>query len=151
MVQVFYRSTEGLPEPPGEVIGPYWAIGEKRRQAKGGGAATPCGLPPLSPMAHVGPIFPRGVPVTPRYSGKIPESVGTISMSEYNLPIYGSSPLNHSETPHHVLISSGTPNKLRSPKHITHNTNHHRTLSVRTLRVRELCRHDRDKPPVNYQ
>ena len=28
------------------------------------------------------------------------------------------------------VISSGTPNNLRSPKHITHNTNRHRTLSV---------------------
>ena len=34
----------------------------------GGGAATHYGLPPLSPMAHVGPILPRGVPVTSRYS-----------------------------------------------------------------------------------
>ena len=33
------------------------------------------------------------------------------------------------------VISYGTPNKLRSSNHITHNTNHHRTLSVRTLRV----------------
>ena len=48
-------------------------------------------------------------------------------------------------------ISSGTPNKLRSSNHITHNTNRHRTLSVRTLRVRELCRHDRDTSPVNNQ
>ena len=49
------------------------------------------------------------------------------------------------------VISSRTPNKLRSPKHITHNTNRHRTLSVRTLWVRELCRHDRDTSPINNQ
>ena len=49
------------------------------------------------------------------------------------------------------VISSGTPNKLLSPKHITHNINRHRTLSVRTLHVRELCRHDRDTSPVNNQ
>ena len=35
--------------------------------------------------------------------------------------------------------------------HITHNTYRHRTLSVQTLRVRELCRHDRDSLPVNNQ
>ena len=35
------------------------------------------------------------------------------------------------------VILSGTPNNLWSSKHITHNTNHHRTLSVWTLRVRE--------------
>ena len=49
------------------------------------------------------------------------------------------------------VISSGTPNKLRSSNLITHNTNHHRTLSMRTLRVRKLCRHDRDTSPVNNQ
>src|SRR4051812_17267336 len=48
-------------------------------------------------------------------------------------------------------ISYGTPNKLRSSNHITHNTDRHRTLSVRTLRVRELCRHERDSSPVNNQ
>src|SRR3954464_12054201 len=47
------------------------------------------------------------------------------------------------------VISSGTPNKLRSSNHITHNTTRHRTLSVRTLRVRELCRHDQDTSLVN--
>ena len=49
------------------------------------------------------------------------------------------------------LISFGTPNKLWSSNHITHNTNRHRTLSVWTLRVRELCRHDRDSSLVNNQ
>ena len=33
------------------------------------------------------------------------------------------------------VISSRTPNKLRSPKHTTHNTNRHRTRRVRTLKV----------------
>src|SRR6266536_5684418 len=43
------------------------------------------------------------------------------------------------------VITSGTPNNLRYIKtHKTHNTDRHLTLSVRTLRVRELCRHDRD-------
>ena len=48
------------------------------------------------------------------------------------------------------LTSSGTPNNLRSPNHITHIIqNRHSTLSVRTLRVRGLCRHDQDTSPVN--
>ena len=47
------------------------------------------------------------------------------------------------------VISSGTLNNLRSPKHITHNTNRHRTLSLQTLRVRELCRHERDTSLVD--
>ena len=50
------------------------------------------------------------------------------------------------------VVSFGTPNNIRSPNHITHIIqNRHRTLSVRTLRVRELCRHDRDTSPVNNQ
>ena len=50
------------------------------------------------------------------------------------------------------VISSGTPNNIRSPNHITHIIqNRQRTLSVWTLRVRELCRHDRDTLPVNNQ
>src|SRR5215216_934856 len=50
------------------------------------------------------------------------------------------------------VISSGTPNNIRSSNHISHIIqNHHRTLSVRTLRVRELCRDDRDTSPVNNQ
>ena len=50
------------------------------------------------------------------------------------------------------VISSGTPNNIQSPNHITHITLYRqRTLSVRTLRVRELCRHDQDTSPVNNQ
>ena len=67
-----------------------------------GGAPAPCGLVSLPPMAHKAHIFPRGVPVTSRYSGKMPESLGTILMSECNLPIYESLPLDHFETPRHV-------------------------------------------------
>ena len=50
------------------------------------------------------------------------------------------------------VISSGIPNNIQSPNHITHITLYsQRTLSVRTLRVRELCIHDRDTSPVNNQ
>ena len=45
-------------------------------------------------------------------------------------------------------ISSETPNNIRPPTYITHIILYRqRTLSVRTLRVRELCRHDRDASP----
>ena len=68
-----------------------------------GGARGPL-LPPslFSLEAHVGPITPRGVPVTSRYSGKMPISPGTIPMSKYRLPIYRSLCLDHFETPRHV-------------------------------------------------
>src|SRR3989337_2371856 len=50
------------------------------------------------------------------------------------------------------MISSGTPNNIRLRTYITHIILYRqRTLSVRTLRVRELCRHDRDTSPVNTQ
>ena len=69
---------------------------------RGGGAAHL--LPPLlfSLRAHEGPITPGRVPVTPRCSGKIPISPGTILISKYRLPIYQSLCLDHFETPHHV-------------------------------------------------
>ena len=62
-------------------------------------------FPPLlfSTKAHYGPFSPQGVPVTPRYSGKIPISPGTLPISKYRLPIYQSSCLDHFETPRHVL------------------------------------------------
>src|SRR5215216_3058086 len=50
------------------------------------------------------------------------------------------------------VISSGTPNNIWSQTYITHIILYRqRTLSVRTLWVRELCRHDRDTSPVNNQ
>ena len=50
------------------------------------------------------------------------------------------------------VISSGTPDNIQSPTYITHIILYRqRTLSVRTLRVRELCRHDRDTSLVNNQ
>ena len=59
-------------------------------------------LPSFSTKAHVGPLSPRGVPVTSRYSGKIPISPGTLPISKCRLPIYQSLCLDHFETPHHV-------------------------------------------------
>ena len=82
------------------------------------GARLPLvGCPLFSPMAHEAHDFPRGVPVTPRYSDKIPESLGTIPMSEYNLPIYESLPLDHFETPRHVrdlIRDSEQPSVIKS-------------------------------------
>ena len=71
--------------------------------ARGGAAPSPCPIrtrggegraalpwPPLlfSTKAHYGPLIPRGVPVTPRYSDKIPISLGTLPISKYRVPIY---------------------------------------------------------------
>ena len=64
------------------------------------------GLPwpplPLPTKAHEAHYTPWGVSVTPRYSGIRPNSLGTIPMSKYRLPIYQSLCLDHFETPHHV-------------------------------------------------
>ena len=53
----------------------------------------------FSPMAHEGPLLPRGVPVTPRFSELYPNHFETISVSEYHRTIYQSLPLDHFETP----------------------------------------------------
>src|SRR5215216_883992 len=68
----------------------------------GGGAPASPLLPSTSTKAHEGPLTPRGVPVTPRYSVIYPVTPGTIPVSEYNLPIYQSLCLDHFETPCHV-------------------------------------------------
>ena len=91
--------------------------GKEEREEEGGPAPSPCPirtkggegrathrwLPLLSSTkAHVGPITPRGVPVTSRYSGKIPISPGTLPISKHRLPIYQSLCLDHFETSRHV-------------------------------------------------
>jgi len=67
-------------------------------------------------------------------------------------PIYQSLPLDHSGAPRHVrdLIRDSEQHSVTT----IHNSTipkHHRTLSVQTLRVRELCRHDRDTSTANNQ
>ena len=110
----------GVLLPPGVGFPPFpsWSrrgmeggVGEKERGATPspnlfqygllpkGGAPAPCGLVCFLLMAH---NFSRGVPVTSRYSGKMPEPLGTIPICKCNLPIYESLPLDHLETPRHV-------------------------------------------------
>ena len=73
-------------------------------RTKGGeGRVAHEGLPLLfSTKAHHGPYSSWGVPVTSRYSGKIPISPGTLPISKHRLPIYQYLCLDHSETPRHV-------------------------------------------------
>ena len=112
----------GVLLPPGVGLPPFLVgIGEGgkrwRRRRKGGAPPpSPCPIrtrgegradlpwPPLlsSTKAHYGPLSPRGVPVTSRYSGKIPISYGTLPISKHRLPIYQSLCLDHFETPRHV-------------------------------------------------
>ena len=70
-------------------------------------------------------------------------------MSEYSRPIYRSLRLDHFETPRHV------PDLIRDSELLlyikTHNKTVIVTLSVRTLRVRELCGHDLELFSVNNQ
>ena len=119
---------------------------------EGRGRSSPLALSPLPTKAHQGPML---LPANSRNSPvlrKIPESLGTFPMSEYSHPIYRSLCLNHFETPHYLrdhIRDSKLPLVHQNTK--TRNTDRHRTLSVRTLRVRELCRHDRDTSPVNNQ
>ena len=89
---------------------------EGERKERGGVSPSPCPIqtrgegrtalpwPPLlfSTMAHYGPLSPRGVPVTSRYSSKCPNSPGTISMSKHTHPMYRSLHLDHFETHLHA-------------------------------------------------
>ena len=73
---------------------------------------------------------------------------GTLPVSEYHRPIYQSLPLDHFETPRHVrdLIRDSEQHSV-TKSHNSYDTK----LSVWTLWVRELCRHDQDTSPVNNQ
>ena len=109
-------------------------------------------LPSISTKAHVGPLSPRGDSGNPPYSGIYPVTPETLPMSEYDLPIYQSLCLDHLETPRHVrdhIRDTEQPSVHQNSS--THNITIIETLSVRTLRVREQCRHDRDTSPVNNQ
>ena len=100
-------------------------------------------------MAHYFSWGGSGNPPVLQFS---PKSPGTLPVSEYSRPIYQSLRLDHFETPRHVrdhIRDTELPSVHQNTK--THNTDRHQTLSVRTLRVRELCRHDRDMFPVNNQ
>ena len=106
----------GVLLPPGVGLPPLALLEKERGRGKEERPPLPCpirtrgegarGLPwpalLFSLRAHVGPLTPGGVPVTPRYSGKIPISPGTIPISKYRLPIYRSLCLDHFETPRHV-------------------------------------------------
>ena len=100
--------------PPQILVGIGFAEGEKRERGPAtspspdrtrgrGRRAAHVGLPLLfSTKAHYGPYSSRGVPVTSRYSSKIPISPGTLPISKHRLPIYQSLRLDHFETPRHV-------------------------------------------------
>ena len=128
--------------------------GEGVGEGKGGAAPFPSPIrpPPLwgarqplvgwlaSLLWPIWPIYfpsgnPSGTPVCTRYTPE-PFRCPNTTFQYINLYLSTISRLLVMS-----VISSGTPNKLRSSNHITHNTNRHRTLSVRTLQVRELCRH----------
>src|SRR4051812_43261596 len=90
----------------------------------GWGARPPLPLSPLfSLLAHYGPITPRGVPVTPRYSGKIADFTRNVSER-----------LDHFETPRHVRDHIRDSELLRYIKIHKLIITVIETLSVRTLR-----------------
>ena len=131
-------------------------------------ARVPLGLQDQTPQSLASGPDAMGLGVCPgpdaRVSGVWPPSLRKTPFA----PTY--SPMGLAPRPNHIIqymnlylrailellvmsvISSGTPNNIRSPNHITHIIqNHHRTLSVRTLRVLELCRHDQETSLVNNQ
>ena len=107
--------------------------------------ATP--LRPMWPPGVVGPSrWPSGTP------GTLPKIPRTFPVAKTGLPIYQSLPPDHSGAPRDVC------DLIRNSEQPSVTTIHnsilpkcHRTLSVQTLRVRELCRHDLDTSTVNNQ
>ena len=104
--------------------------------------ATP--LRPMWPPGMGGPSrWPSGTP------GKLPKTPETFPGPKTGLPIYKSLPPDHSGAPRDVrdLIWDSEQSSVTT----IHNSTipkRHRTLSVQTLRVGELCRHDRDTSMV---
>ena len=140
-----FRSTRELREYGEEVLGLMGQVVEERRQ----GARPALGSPSLFPVwPNKAQYFSRRIPVTLRYSEKYPnhsEPFRSPNIVVQYINFYVS-------TISRLLIispiSSGTPNYFGTSKL---NKTVIVTLSVRTLRVRELCRHDRDTSPVNNQ
>ena len=93
-----------------------------------------------------------GPPVPSRHSRYTTEMPETFLVTKMGLPIYQSLPLDQSRAPRDIrdLIQDSEQPSVTN----IHNSiipNGYRTLSVQTLRVRELCRHDRDTSTVNNQ
>ena len=106
-----------------------------------------------SPWGPLGRNTPPDGPRYPsrhsRYTTEVPE---TFPVTKTGLPIYQSLPPDHFGAPRDVwdLIRDSEQPSVTT----IHNSilpKRHRTLSVQTLRVRELCRHDRDTSTVNNQ
>ena len=117
-----------------------------------GGAAAHAGCC-VSPLGPLGPYLLPGVPGTasgdPICTRYPPDPIRCPNTIIPYINLYLST---ISRLLVRTVISFGTLNNIRSPNHITHIIqNCHRTLNVRTLRVRELCRHDRDSSPANNQ
>ena len=111
-----------------------------------------CGLvcPPLWPIR---PITCRGVPGTPSGdpipSRYVPKHFWCSNTIVIYINLYLSTILRLLVM---SVISYGTPNNIRTPNHITHIIeNRHRTLSVQTLPIRELCRHEGENCPLTTQ
>ena len=84
--------------------------------------------------------------------GTLPELPETFPVTKTGLPIYQSLLPDHSGAPRDIrdLIRDSEQPSVTN----IHNSilpKRHRTLSVQTLRARELCRHDRDTSTVNNQ
>ena len=135
----------GVPGDHGSLLGLMGLSGRRGGAARA--AAPPSPSCPMRPVSFAGvPGTPSGYPICTRYH---PEYFRCLNPIILYINLYLST---ISRLLVMSVITCGTPNNIRSPNHITHITLYRqRTLSVRTLRVRELCRHDRDTSPVNNQ
>ena len=111
------------------------------------------GAPPPRPMGFPGVGCPPGEHPEPiRHSRYIPGNSENLPVIKWGHPIYQSSFPDHSGNPRDVrdLIRDSEQHSVTN--HITQiRIKQRRTLSVQTLRVRELCRHDPRDSSVNIQ
>ena len=109
---------------------------------------------PINPRGPLGawwahPVGPRNPFVTPGTLRAMPEN---LSESKHQLPIYQSLFPDHFGNPcdiRDLIRDSEQPSVTNTYKSTI--PKHHRTLSVQTVRVRELHRHDLRHSPVNIQ
>ena len=134
----FYRRGKGGRRGRGRRKGGPRPLPLSNSDSPWGGTSLWAALP--LPYGPYGPLLPPTNSCNSSVLQKISESLGTFPMFKYSLPIYRSLRINHFETPRHVRDLIWDSEQISVIK--SHNTNRHRTLSVRTLRVRELCRHD---------
>ena len=105
--------------------------------------SSPLGAGLSLPIAHETPWGVTPLPMVPGTPLGTPDEPETFPVTKTGLPIYQSLPMDHSGATRDVLdLIRDSKQPLVTNTYNSTIPKRHRTLSVQTLRVRELCRHD---------